>query len=182
MKGFIYLLEIAVASILIVIVLSTFFSTKVKQNWETSDLVSGGNNMLNAIKYSKNISNILSGNLSELDSIKPANVKYGLEIKGSPKSVIKVGCVEYCSYVNQILTPAYVNGRLINFTVEYFDINALNYIPSDFDAVVFVNYTGYSSRKSNITDYLSKGGVIIGINATSGNNPDFNEIFNLTIS
>jgi hypothetical protein len=181
MRGFIYLLEIAVASILIVIVLSTFFSTKVKQNWETSDLVSSGNNMLNAIKYSKNISNILNDNLSELDSIKPANVKYGLEIKGSPKSNITVGCIDHCSDISQILTSAYVNGRLITFNIEQFEMGS-DGIPDYLDAVVFVNYTFYSAQKQNITNYLNKGGVVIGINATSGNNPDFNEIFNLTIS
>jgi len=82
-----------------------------------------------------------------------------------------------------LLTDTYVNNRRVNFTVKYFDIS--NGIPSDYDAVVFVDYAGYSnpSVKSNITDYLNKGRVIIGINATINiNDADFNEIFGLTSS
>jgi hypothetical protein len=58
-------------------------------------------------------------------------------------------------------------------------VNSLNYT-SAYDAVVFVNYTGYTSKKSNITDYLNGGGMVLGINATRKNNDtDFNYFFGL---
>jgi len=185
MKGFIYLLEIAVAAILIVVVLGIFFAVQVKLNWERSDLIAAGNNMLNSLKQGGKIIDILNGDVTPIEHVSSVNINYGLKILGSPKSKIEVGCIDYssCSYVNDLLTDnIYVNGRWINFTVEQFDITAG--IPDYYDAVVFVNYTGYSnpSVKSNITEYLKKGGVVIGINATISNtNADFNGIFNLTV-
>jgi len=181
MKGFIYLLEIAVAAILIVVVLGIFFAVKVKLNWERSDLIAAGNNMLNSLKQDGKIIDILNGDVSSIDNVSSVNINYGLKILGSPKSKIVVGCVSNKDYIKSLLTDTYVNGHWINFTVEdCFDINAG--IPDYYDAVVFVNYTGYStsSVKSNITEYLKKGGVVIGINATITSEQNFNDIFNLT--
>jgi len=180
MKGFIYLLEISVALILMLVVLGTISTYKTKESWERADLVTIGNNIGKTLK-SEDIIEILNGNFSKIEDLVPPNVDFGLKVSYASKNNITVGCVEYCNYINNLLTDSYVNGHWINFSVEYFDINTLNYIPSNFDAVVFVNYTEYSSRKSNITDYLSKGGVVIGINATfNTGDADFNDIFGLS--
>jgi hypothetical protein len=180
MKGFVYLLEISVALILILMVLGTLSFVQAKQSWERTDLISTGENIVNTIKYGS-ISKLLNGNFSEVEAMLPPNIDFGIKVSGIPKSNITVGCVNYCSYISSLLTPSYINGHWVNFTVISFSIVSLNYIPSYFDAIVFVNYTEYSSRKSNITDYLNKGGVVIGINATfNSNDVDFNEIFNLS--
>jgi len=178
MKGFIYLLEIAIAAILMVVVLSVFFAIRVKQSWGVSDLVATGNNMLNYVSQNKSFFiNILSENLTDIEKVKPTNINYGLNVRGSPKSNITVGCVDDCNYIDNLLTDVYVNGRWIGFDVELFDISG--YIP-DYDAIVLVNFTDYAGQKNKINEYLDKGGVVIGINATfNTNDPDFNEIFGL---
>jgi len=185
MKGFIYFLELAISAILIAIILITFFTVGIKQDWERSHLISIGNDIFNHLRNSGNVTKLLNNDTSDIDTIIPPNIGYTLKISGSPKPNIKVGCIDVTSYdyINDLLTDTYVNDYWVNFTVEQFDIS--NGVPSDYDAVVFVNYTGYSdpSVKSNITEYLNKGGVVIGINATiNSNDVDFNEIFGLTSS
>ncbi len=138
--------------------------------------------MVRLIK-NEHILDILSGNLSLIETLIPPNVDFGLKVKATPKQNISVGCVDGTSfsYVNGLLTDAFVNNYWINFSVGQFDIETLNYIPLYYDVIVFVNYTGYNSRKSNITDYLDNGGVIIGINATENTaNTDFMDIFGLS--
>ncbi|MBN2202923.1 MAG: hypothetical protein JW700_01955 [Candidatus Aenigmarchaeota archaeon] len=178
MKGFVYLLEIAVASILIVVILSAFFAIRVKQNWNNADLVAVGNNIIDYLNNDDNFLKVLETDFTGIEKVKPANVGYGIRVLGSPKTNITVGCTELsCGYLQSILTPAYVNGRYIVFDVQNYHIE--NGIP-DFDAIVLVNYTGYTAEKENIKNYLDNGGVVLGINATySNDNADFNEIFGL---
>lgn len=183
MKGFIYFLELAISAILITIILITFFTVRIKQDWERSYLISLGNDIFNYLRNSENIIKLLNNDTSEIDSIIPPNIDYNLKISGSPKSNIKVGCIDVtsCNYINNLLTETYVNNHWVNFTVEQFDIN--NGLPSDYDAVIFVNYMEYSnpSIKSNIIDYLKKGGIVLGINRTSSPlDETFGNIFNLT--
>jgi hypothetical protein len=182
MKGFIYLLEIAVASILMVVVLSTFFAIRVKQNWENSDLVDAGNNMLNYIRQNESsFVRILGEDFMEIEKTKLANIGYGITIKGSPRSTMKVGYTqaEKLSYIESILTDSYLNGRWIKFHTEEFEIDKS--IPNFLDAIVLINFTGYSTPeiKNNIINYLNSGGVVIGINGTYGDNTDFRDIFGL---
>jgi hypothetical protein len=189
MKGFIYLIEIAVAAILMTIVLTVFFSIRIKQDWQRSDLISTGNNILNSMKNENDsLFNILSENLTDIESSKPQNVKYGLQVRGSSKSNIYVGCYSGCDYIEDLLSPffnygsIFVNGRWINFTVKPFDINVD--IPP-YDAIVLVNYTNYSHPviKSRLSSYLNSGGVVVGINETLNNSDNgLNNTFNLTAS
>ena len=187
MKGFIYLIEIAVAAILMTVVLTVFFSIRIKQDWVRADLIAAGNNILNSIRNSNDsFLNILSENLTDIELNKPENIKYGLKILGSPKSKISIGCYINCEYLKELLSslPIYggsifVNERWINFTVDPFDINSE--IPP-FDVVVLINYTGYfdNTIKSRIDNYTKSGGVVIGINSTASTNQNFLDIYNLT--
>jgi hypothetical protein len=179
MKGFVYLLEIAIAAILMVVVLSTFFAIRVKQEWSTADLIDSGNNILNYISQNSSFFiNILNENLTDIEKVKPANIDYGLNVKGSPKSNITVGCPSQCIYVNSLLTDVYVNGRWIYFNVEPFDITGG--IPDHLDAVVLIGYgdSEYNNYRDEIEDYLNKGGTVIGINDAIDNN-NFLDIFGL---
>ncbi len=176
MKGFIYLLEIVIASILIISVISMFFLTEVKQDWGHSDLVSIGNDVINSLNE-EDFYELLEGNFSKIEELLPDNIDFNLEVKGITKNNITVGCVNYCDYVKNLLTPTYLNKRWINFTVQQFDLTSET---PNFDVIVLVNYTQYSLNKNKILSYLNEGGVVIGINATfNNNNPDFNEIFGL---
>ena len=61
MKGFIFLVEIAVAGILIAIILSSLFSAQeVKTNWERVELIEIGNSMAGSLKKSYNIGRIFN--------------------------------------------------------------------------------------------------------------------------
>jgi hypothetical protein len=176
MKGFIYLLEIVIASILITSVVSFFFITEIKQDWERSDLISIGNGIINSLR-DEDVYELLNGNFSKVEKLIPDNVDFNIKIEGIAKSNITVGCVNYCDYIETLLTPVYMNGRWINFTVYQFDLSGG--IPN-YDVIVLVNYTEYSTYKNVILNYLNNGGILIGINATFNNNdPDFNEIFGL---
>ena len=181
MKGFIYLLEIAIASILMVVVLSTFFVIRVKQDWDSSDLVGVGNNLLSCIKQDNSIFlGVLNKDFGGVEKLKPLNIGYGLRVIGSPKSNITIGCAQptICTYIRNILTDTYVNGRTIEFNIVSFDID--EGIPEFIDTLVLVNYSGYSAYRSVIQDYLNGGGSVVGINATyDTNNADFNYIFGL---
>jgi hypothetical protein len=182
MKGFVYLLEIAIAAILMVVVLSTFFAIRVKQSWESSDLIDAGNNILNYLRQEDDhFVDVLDENLVDsIENVKVPNIGYGLNVRGSPKSNMVIGCIHIlqCVYIKSILTPVYLNGRWINFLVEEFNIT--KGVPNYYDAIVLINYTGYTAQKTNIIDYLNKGGTVIGINATYNNNVDFNDIFGLS--
>jgi len=186
MKGFIHLVEIAIATILVAVVLAALFSVRTKESWEISDIVATGNNMMNYISQDdSHFLEVLDENLGIISEIKPAHIKYGLEVLGSPKSLISVGCVDSfsCNYISTFLDPIYVNNRWINFSIENFDINTPSQIPYIYDVVIFVGYTNYTLNKQKINDYLNYGGVVVGINATTNNNDqDFNDIFNLTPS
>jgi hypothetical protein len=180
MKGFVYLLEIAIAAILMVVVLSTFFAIRVKQSWESSDLIDFGNNMLNYIKQNdSSFVKILDRNFTEIEKIKLANIGYGMSVRGSPKSTIIVGYAQFekLQYIESLLTDAYLNGRWISFDVQEFNIE--EGVPHFLDTIVLVNYTKYTTYKAQIMKYLNNGGVVVGINATYSDNQDFKDIFGL---
>ncbi|OGI12211.1 hypothetical protein A3K64_02670 [Candidatus Micrarchaeota archaeon RBG_16_36_9] len=178
MKGFVYLLEISIALILMIAVIGTISSFKSKENWERSDLIGLGDNMMRVLD-NKDFSEILKGNLTKISSIKPPNIDFGIKISGIPKDNITVGCIQpFCGYVNLLFTPTYLNNRWVNFSVEEATGDP-EWIMSYFDAVALVNNTTYSDPY--IKEYLKRGKTIIGINATySNNNADFNGIFGLT--
>ncbi len=177
MKGFVYMIEIATAAIIMTVILSMFFSIRIKQDWGSADLAAIGANMLNVIRNDPGaINELLMENYTLLDANRPQNAKYGLSVIGAPKSNLTVACVNYCNYISETLPSAYVNGRWINFTVVPFDNDTYGY-----DAIVIVNYTSYSTLKPYIDSYLSRGGVVMGINDTfSSSSTDFNNIFGLS--
>ena len=182
MKGFIHLLEIMVATLLISVVLAGLFSVRIKENWGGVDIISSGNNMIKLISQNETyFFGILNENLTLLSEIRPPNVKYGLDVIGSPKSLILVGCdsPKSCTFIKDVLTPTYVNGRWISFYIEY--LNVSEPFPTVYDVIILVNRSDYDIQKQRINEYLDNGGTLIAIN-DSYNDPDFNEIFNLTSS
>ncbi|NIO44313.1 MAG: hypothetical protein GTN36_02055 [Candidatus Aenigmarchaeota archaeon] len=179
MKGFMYLLEISIALILMLVVLATLSTYSVKESWERSDLIGIGDNIIEIIRYG-GIQDILNGDLDVFNVLKPPNVDFGLKVSGISKNNITVGCTDTtsCNYLDSLLTDSYVNNRWISFSVEQFDI--VQGVPSDYDAVIFVNFTEYSTHKSKIIDYSNRGGIVLGINASFNNNDDdFRDIFGL---
>lgn len=184
MKGFVYLIEIAIAAIIMTVILSVFFSIRIKQDWGSADIATIGSNVMDSIRNDNTaFVNILAGNYSSIDSSRPKNVQYGLKIIGSPKSNISIGTDNY-AYLTSLLTQSlqsnsitFVNGRWINFTISQLVMN------TPYDAIILVNNTSYSDPtfSSYLNNYLSSGGVVIGINDTlDSSNTNFKNFFNLS--
>ncbi|MFQ6020732.1 MAG: hypothetical protein ACE5J4_01775 [Candidatus Aenigmatarchaeota archaeon] len=189
MKGFIYLVEIVVASILIAIVLGIFFSTQtIKLNWERSDLIAIGDNIFYVLKNSDKINNLINNDFNDIEKIRPPNVEYGLKIVGTPKNNIIVGCYNspsVCNYLEEILTQSYLNGRWISFDVQSYD-SIYDTSIDNFDSLIFVDQASLfsdSSFRGYVKNFLDDGGVVIAINSINSNTPsEFLEFFNLTFS
>lgn len=189
MKGFIYLVEIVVASILIAIVLGIFFSTQtIKLNWERSDLIAIGDNIFYVLKNSDKINNLINNDFNDIEKIRPPNVEYGLKIVGTPKNNIIVGCYNspsVCNYLEEILTQSYLNGRWISFDVQSYD-SIYDISIDNFDSLIFVDQASLfsdSSFRGYVKNFLDDGGVVIAINSINSNTPsEFLEFFNLTFS
>lgn len=158
-------------------VLGTISTFKSKENWERADLITLGDNVMKSLSK-EDVSEILNKDFSKIESLIPPNVNFGIKVSGIPKDNITVGCIpSYCSYVNLLFTPTYLNNRWINFSVEA--TGDPEWTMSYFDVITLVNFTTYSDPL--IKDYLKRGKTIIGINATySTSNLDFNEVFDLT--
>lgn len=189
MKGFIYLVEIVVASILIAIVLGIFFSTQtIKLNWERSDLIAIGDNIFYVLKNSDKINNLINNDFNDIEKIRPPNVEYGLKIVGTPKNNIIVGCYNspsVCNYLEEILTQSYLNGRWISFDVQSYD-SIYDISIDNFDSLIFVDQASLfsdSSFRGYVKNFLDDGGVVIAINSINSNTPsEFLQFFNLTFS
>ena len=186
MKGFMHLIEVAVAGILIMIILGLFFTTEeVKLNWERPDLISTSSNVLNAITASGKLPGIFSDSaatLADIENLTPANIEYGIRVYGTPPNDVKIGCASSCSDIRSMLSKgSYVNGRWIKFSVEEVDMSTDDLVI--YDAVMFKDYSNYGAYESKINNYIRDGGTVIAIENVSASPSDaFKNIFGLSSS
>ena len=184
-KGFIQIVEVVIAAIFIAMIIPVFFNIDTKLNWERYDKIDAGNSILSAIYYSGNLSKIFKNSsyiLESIEYLKPANIKYALHVDGSPKPSIRVACVcnnEQLNYAKKIFTPVYFNDYWIEFNIDKFEFSYSNI--SDYDALLFVNYTSFADNENEIVDYLNNGKGIVAVNPGYSDSA-FLELFNLTIS
>lgn len=157
MKGFLYLVETAVAAVLIAVILSSVFAAQYSgSDWTRADLIGVGNNLFDAFGESISLTLNSTQIFDEIDMLKPANVKYTFRFRGIPKSKIIVGTNSIFE-VSKYLEPSYLNGRVIEYDIYGFNPgDSLN----KFDIVVLSDYNGY-----NLTaiQEFSKNKVVIGI-------------------
>ncbi len=188
-KGFVQIVEVAVAALLIVLALPAFFSwLNVKQDWSRHDLTVAGSGIIHSLEAGGNMSQIYNNTqeiLREIDSVRPSNVRYSIYSEGAPKPKISVACISCTDaqllYAKNIFTPAFFDGRFITFTVDRVNMSLLPSIPVNYDVSVFIYFSDadWTAQKQNITNYLSSGKGIIAIQpATNGG--DFLGIFNLS--
>lgn len=188
-KGFVQVIEVAIAALLIVLVMPVFFSSlSAKQDWARHDLIVSGSGIVRSLEAGGNMSQILNNTqeiIRGIEALKPANVKYSIYAEGTPKPGISIACVScsdaQLSYAQGVFTPAIFNGRLVNFTVEKFDMGSQPLIPGNFDAAVFIDYSGWAAQKQKISDYLAQGKGIVAMQAASGDS-DFLNMFNLSVA
>ena len=157
MKGFIYLIEIAVAGILIAIILSSLLSAQeVKINWDRAELIETGNDIIHSLKSTNEFANIFNSTV-DIDRLAPPYVNYTIKVYGIPMNNIKVGTNREAlvkSYLNDII----INNRKISYDVVSIDYDNIY----SFDVLVFVDE--YNTKYKNKLIDFSKEKGIVGIN------------------
>jgi len=162
MKGFVHLIEVAIAGLILVTALGTFFSAQTTRlDWERPDLIEYGDNMINFVVSGENFRDVISENTTALNMSKPVNVDYTMRVIGTPANNITVGCFEYCDQIRDMLSKPIINNRNISFDVEYFDIDTVSIIP-DYDALVTLKYIDFDTNQK-IQDYIDNGGYVVGV-------------------
>ncbi len=189
MKGFIHLIEVAVAAVLITVVMSTFFSVQnVRGNWDHSDLLATGNSIGFSIDSASNMSVMLDNSQRnlEISKVKPANLDYGIYVEGASKENINVGCPQsqdICDEVKDYLgmriseRSSLLNGRWIFFNVTQMTMGD---DLDDYDALVLANFTDYAAYENELIEFMEDGKVVVAINDTLGDSPAFYRLFGLT--
>ena len=148
MKGFVHMIEVAISAMLIVLAFTVFVGIhKAGLSWERPDLIALGGNILGNLQQSGKLAGIISDAsvFDNIEAMKPANVRYGIRISGAPAQNISVGCnctPAGLAWARQMLTPSYVNGRWVNFSVSMAG-------PQDYDRydrLLFVNFTDFDKQ------------------------------------
>ena len=155
MKGFMYLVEIAIATIIILVSMFTLLSmSSAKTNWERSALEE-----FHSAFYSTDNYKALSDKDAFNNSVK-SPFAYGLSVEGTPPQNISVGCISctdsQLEWLREILTPVWVNNRWINFSVSRSTLD------DSFDVAVFIDKTNFDSDTA-VQDYLAKGRPLVAI-------------------
>ena len=79
MKGIVYLIETAISAILVIVVLSFFFTAQIgRESFERSDLISIGNNILVNLKNNDKIDDLVRNDTGDIEKIKPTNVNFSV--------------------------------------------------------------------------------------------------------
>ncbi|MBU5557541.1 MAG: hypothetical protein QW751_00810 [Candidatus Aenigmatarchaeota archaeon] len=164
MKGFVYLIEVAIAGLLTVLALAALISTTtLRAGWERPDLIALGDSVMWSLEASNQMINVLNGNASNITRMLPFNIRWALHVSGTPKSEIRVGCVcDFKNYtlVKDMLELTYINGRPINFTVDQLSWPTMN--ANDYDVIIFTTPVAFDTD-NDVKNYLSLGRGIIAL-------------------
>lgn len=184
MKGFVYLIEVAIAGLLAAMALAAFLSTTtMRTSWERPDLIALGDSVLWSLEDSGELTDVLAGDTSNLTRALPFNVRWALHVLGTPKTRISIGCsgsFADCSALAAALSPQQLNGRQISFDVEEIaDFSAL----AGYDVLYFTQMpAGGFDNNVDIQDYVMTGGGLIA-NMDMADQATFNDMdatFDLT--
>lgn len=161
-KGFIYLVEVAIAGFLLLMALGTAFAIgTAKTDWSVHDLSSTGLNAIEMLEGKKiNISTLGYGKLIG-DAI-PNNMDYSAYVYGLPESM-KIGCTECSSsdlaYAQSLLVgDALLNGRTIKFSVELSTLDNID----NYDAILLIDHSDFDNN-DKIQKYIASGKRVVAI-------------------
>ncbi|MBU3905017.1 MAG: hypothetical protein KJ906_02630 [Nanoarchaeota archaeon] len=177
MKGFLYLVEIAVAGILAAMILGSFFAAQtINTDWSRADLVGLGNNVFDVLGNDSIKVLNESDTLNKIDNLMPSNVKYSIHFKNIPKEVINVGTNSLSNVRPFLQDNSYVNNRWIKYEITEFDsTDSLN----EFDILVLYDYN-YFGDDLNIIKTFSETKPVIGIENTVDDLENFEEFYDIT--
>ncbi len=168
-KGFIHIVEISFAVLILSItIFLTFAALNIKTTYDRSNLYEVGENIYSIINQTNLKDKMFTDReefIRDLENITPSLVTTGIEIQGTAKPIIRVGCancsVEALIILKNQLRNTYYNNRWINFTVQRFTFTKLS-DTEQYDVLVFVNYTYFDNNKL-VQDYLKEGGKVLAI-------------------
>ncbi len=176
MKGFIHIIEVSFAILILVFsVWLSLSSINVKVEWSDFDLIKIGENAWKYISIANKTALIFSNKtafINEMEKSLSEMVNFGMYIKGLPKPYIRVGCAncsdEEVAFAESIFSPSFYNNRWVNFSVRKFTFLS----PEDvklygFDIIVFINFTNFDEN-SLVQRYLENNGKIIAITKIKG--------------
>ncbi len=171
MKGFLHIVEIVIAGILVFIIAVQFMAISLPEfDWQRTKLMLLGNDILFTLDK-KGIDWFNSTEVdSEISSLLPENILYSLEIRNTFKPYITVGCIcddqefdilDYSEDNDGILSPFELNGHQIEFHMRKIDpISPI--FPHDADVIVSWDYN-LTSYQAQLMNYLSDAGSFMEI-------------------
>ncbi len=185
-KGFVHFIEVSFAILIFTIsILASLSSVDIKTPYSSHELATTGLSILKTAENAGIMGKLFSSPeefKTEVEKLVPSNLYYGIDVEGSPKSLIKIGCAN-CSgraylILKKLLSPVYYNKRWVNFSVKVFDFTDVSQ-GEDFDTLVFINFTDFDSN-ALVQEYLSSGGKIVAITEIdAGAFPSMDETFSL---
>lgn len=203
MKGFIRVLEMILASIILLSSLSFFFSTYIKPSrWQEAELQLYGQDILKSLDEAGLLRRMIEeGNVSGLEEtirkVLPESVGFLIEIEGLPKESITIACnctdlekdrlqemLHISSSVDQVMR---FKGRKIKFII--LDEGSLEEILKqdaewdNIDIIVFFGLQNLTKYEERLNQFLSKDKALVLISNVDENIDDFySRLFNLSVS
>jgi len=187
-KGFIHMIEIVLVSLIVIMSIPVIlYPFSRPSEWDKVLLYTHGKDFIStADKINENgesfVQNLMEKNKTEISNelwrimgIESRKINYGIHTRGSIKNKIRVAfnCTT-CDvtsekiYIRSMLSPAYVNGRFVNFELFTFSYDDMD--KYDIDVIVLTNndpnddtITQAESHIDKIKNHLKNGGGIIEI-------------------
>lgn len=182
MKGFVKMLEMILASIILLSSLSFFFSLQLKQTgWSQAMLETYGMDSLSSLDRSgllqefvkkNNFSESGGGLIYFIKKMAPKSVVFSVEMENIPRPNVIIGCncnsserarlVKILSTTGSVSNSSF-SGREIKFFID--SENELSKLleRNDIDIIVFFNSTGLTEHEDEAIDYMDRGNSIIAI-------------------
>lgn len=206
MKGFMKMLEVILAAIIMLSSLSYFFSFQARDSeWQGVLLENSGKDVLASLDKLGSLRKFIeTNNFTEegfgleyyIRKMVPRTVLYSVEFENIPKPDILIGCNCTQEQINKLKREIVVfqgfegnatyKGRRINFTI--FGENLSNLLTDinykNLDVILLFTYQDLSPFSKEIDDYLDRGNSIVVVTDIHQDsvNSYFNELFGIRYS
>ncbi|MFB6075671.1 MAG: hypothetical protein ABEK17_00865 [Candidatus Aenigmatarchaeota archaeon] len=163
-KGFIYLFEIVIVSIILIVSIPYLIPPfEGKTDWSKAKLTLTGKDTLEVLNEEGYLEDLMQkdrkeiiGHVKNVLGEDKTSIGFNMRSGGAYKNQIRVACnctIEERAELQSILSPVYFNGRMINFTIFSFRYDDLNDLAMD---VIFIKDNGDLStiRDGNYEDIL----------------------------
>ncbi len=189
MKGFIKILEVVIASVIILSVSSFFLVSKDSSadQWYKINAEISLKDSLAVLHRSGMLDKYISDDNPEIffenfSAMMPESVEYSVDIEGIPSNVVRVGCIRKCGELKSLLDPLTFRfkGRKMRIAVQAITMND---IPPETDVLFIYDYSDLSSYQQTIENFISSGGYAFLLGDVTqeniNNDPALRDVFGL---